>query len=119
MIGFSIMMWFCSAIIIIVSISLLKGNYSGMHGKVFDHAEDKEGYAKAVGKPALLLGIGIGIDGILGSIAQGLCSIMVSLLFLTLLIIVVGLWLFKVQKRFRTGANLSREKQWQTAQKEQ
>ena len=119
MIGFSIMMWFCSAIIIIVSISLLKGNYSSMHGKVIDHAEDKEGYAKAVGKPALLLGIGIGIDGILGSIAQGLCSIMVSLLFLTLLIIVVGLWLFKVQKRFRTGANLSREKQWQTAQKEQ
>ena len=33
MIGFSIMMWFCSALLIFVSFSLLKGNYSSVHGK--------------------------------------------------------------------------------------
>ena len=31
MIGFSIMMWFCSALLIFVSFSLLKGNYSSVH----------------------------------------------------------------------------------------
>lgn len=56
MIGFSIMMFFCSVIIITLSISLLRGNYSGIHGKVFDNTKDKKGYAKALGKPALLLG---------------------------------------------------------------
>lgn len=100
MIGFSIMMWFCSTIIIIVSVSLLKGNYSSMHGKVFDKTEDKEGYAKAVGKPALLMGIGIAVAGILAIIIQGFWSIIVAFLFLIVLVIIVGLWFVKVQKRF-------------------
>ena len=46
MLGFSIMMWFVSAILIFVSISLLKGNYSFVHGKVFDTTDNKKGYAK-------------------------------------------------------------------------
>lgn len=100
MIGFSVMMWFCSAVTIMLSIPLLKGNASGMHGKVFDHTEDKEGYAKAVGKPVLLLGAGIAFVGILAIVIQGACSIIVSMTFLFLLIIVVGLWFVKVQKRF-------------------
>ena len=36
MIGFSIMMWFSSALFIFFGISLLKGNYSSVHGKVFE-----------------------------------------------------------------------------------
>lgn len=51
MIGFSIMMWFSSALLIFFSISLLKGNYSSVHGKVFETTNDKNGYAKALGKP--------------------------------------------------------------------
>ena len=47
MIGFSIMMWFSSALLIFFSISLLKGNYSSVHGKVFETTNDKNGYAKA------------------------------------------------------------------------
>ena len=100
MIGFSIMMWFCAGIIIILSISLLKGNYSSMHGKVFEHTDDKEGYARAVGKPILLLGIGIAAAGILAIVTQGFWSIIVSSAFLLLLILTVGLWFVKVQKRF-------------------
>ena len=53
MIGFSIMMWFSSALLIFFSISLLKGNYSSVHGKVFETTNDKNGYAKALGKPDL------------------------------------------------------------------
>ena len=41
MIGFSIMMWFCSALLIFVSCSLLKGNYSSVHGKVFETKNDR------------------------------------------------------------------------------
>ena len=100
MIGFSVMMWFCSAVTIMLSIPLLKGNASGMHGKVFDHTEDKEGYAKAVGKPVFLMGVGIAFVGISAIVIQGVCSIIVSMIFLFLLIIVVGLWFVKVQKRF-------------------
>ena len=43
MIGFSIMMWFVSFVILMVAISLLRGNVSTMHGKVFDTTEDKVG----------------------------------------------------------------------------
>ena len=46
-----------SAILIFVSISLLKGNYSFVHGKVFDTTDNKKGYAKELGKPVLFVGI--------------------------------------------------------------
>ena len=36
MIGFSIMTWFIAVIMIGLSISLLKGNYTFVHGNVFD-----------------------------------------------------------------------------------
>ena len=51
MIAFSIMMWFVSIIFVVLSISLLRGNYSSVHGKVLDSTEDKEEYAKALGRP--------------------------------------------------------------------
>lgn len=46
MIGFSIMMWFVSFVILMVAVALLRGNVSTMHGKVFDTTEDKVGYGK-------------------------------------------------------------------------
>ena len=55
MIGFSIMMWFCSALLIFVSFSLLKGNYSSVHGKVFETTNDRKGYAKALGKTVIFI----------------------------------------------------------------
>ena len=65
MIGFSIMMWFSSALLIFFSISLLKGNYSSVHGKVFETTNDKNGYAKALGKPVLLIGICVLLSGVI------------------------------------------------------
>ena len=100
MIGFSIMMFFCAAIIITLSISLLRGNYAGIHGNVFDNTKDKKGYAKALGKPALLLGTGTAISGILTIIIHEFYSIIIAVIFLLLLIIIAGLWFVKLQKRF-------------------
>lgn len=100
MIGFSIMMWFCSVILLILSISLLKGNAAGMHGKVFDNTKDKKGYAKALGKPVLLLGVGIAIAGIFVIAVQELYAIFISVIFLVLLVGVVGLWFATIQKQF-------------------
>lgn len=68
MIGFSIMMWFCSALLIFVSFSLLKGNYSSVHGKVFETTNDRKGYAKALGKPVLLIGICLLFSGVIAVI---------------------------------------------------
>jgi dipeptide/tripeptide permease len=100
MIGFSIMMWFISVILVILSISLLKGNYSSVHGKVFDAADDKEGYAKELGKPTLLIGIGIFISGIIAVVIRQEYSIIIAVGFLLLVVIIAGIWFYKVQKRF-------------------
>ena len=40
MIGFSIMTWFIAVIMIGLSISLLKGNYTFVHGNVFDRTKE-------------------------------------------------------------------------------
>ena len=57
MIGFSVMTWFIAVIMIGLSISLLKGNYTFVHGNVFDRTKDKAEYAKKLGKPVLLLAV--------------------------------------------------------------
>ena len=64
MIGFSIMMWFVSFVILMVAISLLRGNVSTMHGKVFDTTEDKVGYGKQLGKMSLFISIGLCTCGV-------------------------------------------------------
>lgn len=101
MLGFTIIMWFCSVIMIILSVSLLSGKYAGVHGKVFDNTEDKEGYAKALGKPVLLMGIGIGVIGIVSFVMQDVYySILFSTILLLLVVIIAGVWFVKIQKRF-------------------
>lgn len=65
MIGFSITTWCIAVIMLCLGISLLKGNYTFVHGKVFDRTKDKAGYAKQLGKPVLLLAAGIAISGVI------------------------------------------------------
>ena len=99
-IGFSIMMWFISLILIFLGVSLSKGNYSSVHGKVFDTTNDKEGYAKELGKPTLLIGIGLLISGIIAVILRHDYSIIVAAGFLLLIVVVAGIWFYRIQKRF-------------------
>ena len=91
MLGFSIMMWFVSAILIFVSISLLKGNYSFVHGKVFDTTDNKKEYAKELGKPVLFVGIGILVSGVIAIIVKN-HSIPTAVFFLAIIAGIAGLW---------------------------
>lgn len=100
MIGFSIMMWFISILLISLGISLLRGNSSSVHGKVFDATNDKEGYTKELGKPTLLIGIGILISGIIAVILRQDYSIIIAVGFLLLIVVIAGIWFYKVQKRY-------------------
>lgn len=99
MIGFGIMMWFISVILIFLSISLLKGNDSWVHGKVLENTEDREGYVKELGKPVLLVGIGIFISGIIAVMVK-VFSILLAVIFLLFIALIAGIWLYKIQKRF-------------------
>lgn len=97
MIGFSIMMWFSSALLIFFSISLLKGNYSSVHGKVFETTNDKKGYAKALGKPVLLIGICLLFSGVLAVILPKDYVISIAVIFIA---VISGIWMYKIQKIF-------------------
>lgn len=97
MIGFSIMMWFVSIILFFVSMSLLKGKHSLMHGRVYDNTNDKEKYAMAVGKPVLVLAIGIAASGV-AAVVTG--NIIISLFIIVGTVIIAALWFVNIQKRF-------------------
>ena len=97
MIGFSIMMWFVSIILLFVSISLLKGNYSSMHGKVFNNTNDKIGYAKASGKLVLFMAIGIAVSGVVAVVTS---KIIISVVIIVCAAIIMGIWFINIQKRY-------------------
>lgn len=101
MIGFSIMMWFCSALLIFVSFSLLKGNYSSVHGKVFETTNDRKGYAKALGKPVLLIGICLLFSGVIAVILPKDYAISIAVIFILFIAVICSIWLYKIQKDFR------------------
>lgn len=100
MIAFSIMMWFASVILVLLSISLLRGFYASVHGKVLDSIEDKEGYAKALGKPILLLGVGFAVAGITAVVLPQKYSILLSVAFIVIISLIVVIWGDKISKSY-------------------
>ena len=100
MIAFSIMMWFVSIILVLLSISLLRGNYAGVHGKVLDSTDDKEGYAKALGKPILLLGIGFVVAGITTVVLPQKYSILIPVAFMVIISMIAVIWGGKISNKF-------------------
>lgn len=97
MITFSIIMWFVSIILVLVSVSLLRGNYSSIHGKVFDNTDNKERYAKALGKPVLVMGIGIALSGFIAFAAN---SIIYSLIIIFCVAVFAGIYFYNIQKEY-------------------
>ena len=85
-------MWFVAILLLFVGISLLKGKHSLMHGRVYDNTNDKEKYATAVGKPVLVLTIGI------AAVVTG--NIIISLFIIVGTVIIAALWFVNIQKRF-------------------
>lgn len=101
MIGFSITTWVIAVIMIGLSISLLKGKYTFVHGNVFDRTKDKAGYAKRLGKPVLMLAVGIAISGVIAvALPQKYAMTIVSIFLLLVVAVTIGLF-YRVDKYFR------------------
>lgn len=96
MIGFSIMMWFVSFVILMVAVALLRGNVSTMHGKVFDTTEDKVGY----GKMSLFISIGLCTCGVVAFLIKSSMAIVYALVILLVVIVVSAIWFVFIQKRY-------------------
>lgn len=101
MIGFSIMMWFVSFVIFMVAISLLRGNTSAIHGKVFEATEDKVGYGKQLGKMCVFISVGLCICGVVALLLKGNKAIACSLIMLLVVFVISAIWCFLIQKGYR------------------
>lgn len=99
-IGFIIMMWFVSIILWVTAISLLRGNTSSIHGKVYEITEDKISYGKALGKVVLFMAIGmlcVGGVALLGTAIEGIRNAIIVLI----IVVVISTYFFvKIQKKF-------------------
>lgn len=100
MIGFSIMMWFCSLILLFLGITLRKGNYSCIHGKVFENTTDKENYAKSLSGMVVFLAMGIAISGLIALILPNQYAIITAVSIMLIIIIIAIFWSIKIQKKF-------------------
>lgn len=101
MIGFSITTWCIAVIMMCFSISLLKGNYTFVYGKVFDKTKDKAGYAKRLGKPVLFLAVEIAISGVLAIALPREYAMEIVIIFLLLVVVVtIGLF-YRVNNYFQ------------------
>ena len=102
MIGFSIMMWFVSFVVLMVAISLLRGNISSIHGKVFDATEDKVEYGKQLGKPCLIISMGAFISGLIVLLIESNIAMVCALIVLLVVIVISVIWFVLIQKRYRS-----------------
>ena len=99
MIAFSIMMWFVSFITLMVAITLIRGNISAIHGKIFDTAKDKIGYARQLGKPCLLICAGLFLCGITAIIIKGSLAIVCAVAVLLVTIVIAAIWFINIQRK--------------------
>ena len=100
MIGFGITMWFVSCVVFTVAISLLRGNTSGIHGKVFDTTEDKVGYGKQLGRLCLMMSIGVFVSGLAAVLIENDMAIIYALAILLIVIAFSVIWFALIQKRY-------------------
>ena len=100
MIGYSITMWFASCVVFMVAISLLRGNISGIHGKVFESTEDKVGYGKQLGKPCFMIGVGAFASGLVAFLTESNAAIVYALTVLLMVIAISVIWFVLMQKQY-------------------
>lgn len=100
MIGFSIMMWFVSVILLVVGVCLLNGKHTIMHGKTYEKVKEKEMFAKAVGKPVTILALFFITAGVFAVSLPWANAIYVSIALVLLGFICFGTWTFCILKKF-------------------
>lgn len=81
-----------------------------MHGKVFNNTNDKEGYAKASGKPILVMAIGIAVSGVVAVVTS---NIMISVILIVCVAIIIGIWFTNIQSAY--SAKPAQPFQWNGA----
>ena len=101
MIGFCIMIWFVSFVMFMVAISLLRGDVSAIHGKVFDATEDKVGYGRELRKMCIFLSLGLCMSGVVAFIIKNSMAIIYALIILFVFLVIAVIWCVFIQKRYR------------------
>lgn len=61
---------------------------------------DRKGYAKALGKPVLLIGICLLFSGVIAVILPKDYAISIAVIFILFIAVICSIWLYKIQKRF-------------------
>lgn len=69
--------------------------------KVFETTNDRKGYAKALGKPVLLIGICLLFSGVIAVILPKDYAISIAVIFILFIAVICSIWLYKIQKDFR------------------
>ena len=81
-------------------ITFLDTSKDSVHGKVNETTNDKNGYAKALGNPVLLIGICVLLSGVIAVVLPKDYAISIAVVFILFIAVVAGIWLYKIQKRF-------------------
>lgn len=103
LIAYSIVAWFAALFMILIGVSLAKGNYNWLHGKTFDRLNDNEKvpFAKASSKPVIFLGIGIAISGFFTVLLKSYNSLFWAIGVVAVILIIYVFFMYIVEKRFK------------------
>lgn len=103
MVLYSLILFFAAVPMIIVSISIYKGNTKLIHDYHQTNVTDKAAYGKAFGKAMLVVSMAILLSGIIGLFGDSaaIATIAIAVLFIGLLIGIV--WIVAVQKKYNNG----------------
>lgn len=103
LITYSIIVWIVAILMILIGISLAKGNYNWLHGKTFDRLKDdkKVPFAKATSKPVIFLGIGIAVSGFVTVISKSYNSLFWAMGVVAVVAIIYVFYMYITEKRFK------------------
>ncbi len=103
LIAYSIIAWLAALFMILIGISLAKGNYNWLHGKTFDRLDDNEKvpFAKASSKPVIFLGVGIAISGFVTAFSKSYNSLFWAIGIIAVVSIIYVSFMYMVEKGFK------------------
>lgn len=103
LIAYSIIAWLAALFMILIGISLVKGNYNWLHGKTFDRLNENEKvpFAKASSKPVIFLGVGIAISGFVTAFSKSYNSLFWAIGIIAVVSIIYVILMYIVEKGFK------------------
>ena len=103
MVLYSLILFFAAVPMIIISISIYKGNTNLIHDYHQTKVTDKAAYGKAFGKAMLVVSASLLLSGIIGLFGDTeiIATIALAVLFVGLFIGIA--WIIAVQKKYNNG----------------